>query len=236
MCDIMKNTVENNKIEANKALNNQFLDPYNYFKESLEQSPFIIIIGKYDHVLGPRAIFSSIKIKNVQPFIKDLLRDALNTKNRFVIIDFDSFYSQLYKIEIVDNNARGRKQLYSIILIRDIEAPLIPIIYFRRIEMMFRKIGEEKILLDDQNIFQKFFKELNDIYMKKDEILPIESFNLQIRSGVKTIQGFCELLLEDKKNDKNLSDGAMINFLDMILDSCQDIIESVELNLKNVLK
>ena len=118
MCDIMKNTVENNKIEANKALNNQFLDPYNYFKESLEQSPFIIIIGKYDHVLGPRAIFSSIKIKNDQPFIKDLLRDALNTKNRFVIIDFNSFYSQLYKIEIVDNNARGRKQLYSIILIR----------------------------------------------------------------------------------------------------------------------
>ncbi len=232
----MKNTVENNKIEANKALNNQFLDPYNYFKESLEQSPFIIIIGKYDHVLGPRAIFSSIKIKNIQPFIKDLLRDALNTKNRFVIIDFNSFYSQLYKIEIVDNNARGRKQLYSIILIRDIEAPLIPIIYFRRIEMMFRKIGEEKILLDDQNIFQKFFKDLSEIYTKKDEVLPLEAFNLEIRSGVNTIQGFCELMLDDKRNDKKLSSETIIDFLEMILDSCDGVVKSLESHLKNALK
>lgn len=232
----MKNIVENNKIEANKALKNQFLGPYKNFKETLEQSPFIIIIGKYDHVLGPRAIFSSVKIKNKQPFIKDLLRDALNTKNRFVIIDFNSFYSQLYKIEIVDNNARGRKQLYSIILIRDIEAPLIPIIYFRRIEMMFRKIGEEKILLDDQNIFQKFFKELRDIYTKKDEVLPLEAFNLEIRSGVNTIQGFCELMLDDKRNDKNLSSETISNFLEMILDSCDDIVKSLESHLKNALK
>lgn len=232
----MKNIVENNKIEANKALKNQFLDPYKNFKETLEQSPFIIIIGKYDHVLGPRAIFSSVKIKNIQPFIKDLLRDALNTKNRFVIIDFNSFYSQLYKIEIVDNNARGRKQLYSIILIRDIEAPLIPIIYFRRIEMMFRKIGEEKILLDDQNIFQKFFKELREIYTKKDEVLPLEAFNLEIRSGVNTIQGFCELMLDDKRNDKNLSSETISNFLEMILDSCDDIVKSLESHLKNALK
>jgi len=232
----MKNIVESNKIEGNKSLKNQFLDPYKNFKETLEQSPFIIIIGKYDHVLGPRAIFSSVKIKNDQPFIKDLLRDALNTKNRFVIIDFNSFYSQLYKIEIVDNNARGRKQLYSIILIRDIEAPLIPIIYFRRIEMMFRKIGEEKILLDDQNIFQKFFKELREIYTKKDEVLPLEAFNLEIRSGVNTIQGFCELMLDDKRNDKNLSSETISNFLEMILDSCDDIVKSLESHLKNALK
>ena len=232
----MKNIVESNKIEGNKSLKNQFLDPYKNFKETLEQSPFIIIIGKYDHVLGPRAIFSSVKIKNDQPFIKDLLRDALNTKNRFVIIDFNSFYSQLYKIEIVDNNARGRKQLYSIILIRDIEAPLIPIIYFRRIEMMFRKIGEEKILLDDQNIFQKFFKDLSEIYTKKDEILPLEAFNLEIRSGVNTIQGFCELMLDDKRNDKKLSSETIIDFLEMILDSCDGVVKSLESHLKNALK
>lgn len=232
----MKNTLGRKSVNIIKEQKNQNLEFYANFKEVLELSPFVIIIGKYDHVLGPRAIYSSIKIEEKQQFTRNLLRDALNTKSKFVIIAFDFFYSQIYKIEIEDANARGRKQLYSIILLRDIESPLIPIIHFRRIEMMFRKLGEKKILLDDQNIFQKFFKELSDIYMKKDEILPIESFNLQIRSGVNTIQGFCELILEDKKNDKSLSDGAIINFLDMILDSCRDIIESVEFNLKNVLK
>ena len=232
----MKNILGSKSVNVIKEQENQTLEFYANFKETLENFSFIIIIGKYDHVLGPRAIYSSIEIEEEHQFIRNLLRDALNTKNKFVIIDFDFFYSQIYKIEVEDVNARGRKQLYSIILLRDNESPLIPIIHFRRIEMMFRKLGENRILLDDQNIFQKFFKELNDIYMKKDEILPLESFNLQIRSGVNTIQGFCELILEDKKNDKNLSDGNIINFLDMILDSCQDIIKSVELNLKNVLK
>ncbi|MEE9377159.1 MAG: hypothetical protein V3V33_03895 [Candidatus Lokiarchaeia archaeon] len=229
----MKNITEKKNLDEGK---NQNLDYYNGFKESLEIFPFIIIIGKYDHVLGPRAIYSSLKIKEEQPFIRNLLRDALNTKSKFVIIDFEFFYAQIYKIEVEDKSARGRIQLYSIILLRDIESPIIPIIHFRRIEMMFRKIGEEKILLDDHSVFQNFFKELSEIYIRKDEILPLESFNLQIRSGVNTIQGFCEIILEDKKNSKKISDEVIIGFLETILDSCNDITKTLELSLKNALK
>ena len=211
-------------------------ETYHNLQSTLEIYPFIIIIGKYDHVLGPRAIYTSVDIELEQPFIRNLLRDALNTKSKFVILDFNYFYSQIYKIEVDDVKARGKKQLYSIILLRDIENPLIPVIYFRRIEMMFRKLGDDKILLDDKNIFKKFFEELSDIYMSKNEILPIEKFNLQIRSGINTIQGFCELILEDKKNEKGLSDENLINFVEMMLESCKDIIISLKKYLKNSMK
>jgi len=224
------------KKQVENTVENLISDTYNSVQSILEKNPFIIMIGKYDHTLGPRAIYTSVKIELEQQFIRNLLRDALNTKNKFVILDFNYFYSQIYKIEIEDNNARGKKQLYSIILLRDIEYPLIPIIHFRRIEMLFRRIGEDKILLDDENIFESFFKELKEIYMKKSEILPLEKFNLQIRSGINTIQGFCELILEDKKEKKNLSDENIINFMEMILDSCKDIIISLEKYLKNSLK
>ncbi|MFX1593461.1 MAG: hypothetical protein ACFFCL_12290 [Promethearchaeota archaeon] len=224
------------KKQVNDIIEPVIANTYNNLQSTLENYPFIIIIGKYDHVLGPRAIYTSINIELEQSFIRNLLRDALNTKNKFVILDFNYFYSQIYKIEVDDDKARGKKQLYSIILIRDIENPLIPIIYFRRIEMMFRKLGDDKILLDDKNVFEKFFKELSDIYMTKNEILPIEKFNLQIRSGVNTIQGFCELILEDKKNEKVLSDENLINFLEIILESCKDIIISLKKFLKNSLK
>ncbi|TET55851.1 MAG: hypothetical protein E3J52_12780, partial [Promethearchaeota archaeon] len=176
-------------------LENVNSDAYNKLRSILEEYPFIIIIGKYDHTLGPRAIYSSVNLELDQNFIRNLLRDALNTKNKFVILNFNYFYSQIYKIEIEDIGARGGKQLYSIILLRDIEHPLIPIIHFRKIEMMFRKIGEDKILSDDENVFDIFFKELSEIYIKKNEILPLENFNLQIRSGINTIQGFCDLIL-----------------------------------------
>ena len=219
-----------------KIVENIISDAYKKLQSILENFPFIIIIGKYDHTLGPIVIYTSVKIELEQQFIRNLLRDALNTKNKFVILDFNYFYSQIYKIEIEDNNARGRKQLYSIILLRDIEYPLIPIIHFRRIEMIFRKIGVDKILLDDEHIFEGFFKELSEIYVKKNEILPLEKFNLQIRSGINTIQGFCELIIEDKKEDKNLSNKSILNFLEMMLDSCKDIIFSLENYLKNSLK
>jgi hypothetical protein len=209
---------------------------YNNLQSTLEINPFIIFIGKYDHVLGPRTIYTSTDIELKQPFIRNLLRDALNTKNKFVILDFNYFYSQIYKIEINDDNARGKKQLYSIILLRDIEYPLIPVIYFRRIEMMFRKLGDDQILLDDKNIFKKFFQELSDIYTNKNEILPIETFNLQIRSAVNTIQGFCELILGDKKSDNGLSDENLINYVEMMLESCNDIIMSLKKYLKNSMK
>ena len=32
------------------------LDVYEYFKRELEEYPFIIIIGKYDQIIGPRAL------------------------------------------------------------------------------------------------------------------------------------------------------------------------------------
>ena len=211
-------------------------DAYKILQSVLEKHPFIIIIGKYDHTLGPRAIYSSVNLEIEQSFIRNLLRDALNTKNKFVILNFNYFYSQIYKIEVEDYNARGKKQLYSIILLRDIEYPLIPVIHFRKIEMMFRKIGEDKILSDDENVFESFFKELSEIYITKSEILPLERFNLQIRSGINTIQGFCELILEDKKKEKNLSDENIVSFMELIVDSCKDIIISLEKYLKNSLK
>ena len=216
-----------------ESIENEISDTYKNFQSILEKNPFIIIIGKYDHTLGPRAIYTSVNIERQKHFIRNLLRDALNTKNQFVILDFNYFYSQIYKIEVEDNNARGGKQLYSIILLRDIEYPLIPIIHFRKIEMMFRKIGEDKILSDDKNVFESFFKELSYIYIKKNEILPLERFNLQIRSGINTIQGFCDLILENKKENKSLSDEILINFIEMMLESCKDIIISLEKYLKN---
>ena len=227
----MKQLIHNKQKSEDLKSNN--INLYNSFKETLEKFPFIFIIGKYDHILGPLSVYSSVRLEENQYFIRNLLRDALNTKNKFVILDFDIFYSQIYKIEIEDNSARGKKQLYSIILIRDVESPLIPIIHFRRIEMMFRKIGDDIILLDDTSIFHSFFNELCEMYIKKNEILPLEFFNLQIRSGVNTIQGFCELILESNKRQELISDERINSFLEMILDSCNDIIKSLEKHLKN---
>ncbi len=106
----MKNITEKKNLDVGK---NQNLDYYNGFKESLELFPFIIIIGKYDHVLGPRAIYFSLKIKEEQPFIRNLLRDVLNTKSKFVIIDFDFFYAQIYKIEVEDKIRIGINKTFS---------------------------------------------------------------------------------------------------------------------------
>ena len=180
-------------------------NPYKFFKEALEEYPFVIIIGKYDHVLGPKALYSSVILKN-EEFVRNLLRDALNTKNKFVILDFNQFYSQIYKIEVTDENARGKKQLYAIILLRDVAYPLIPILHFKRIGMIFHKINHEKILDEDSASFEDFFKEVSDIYMKKGEVLPLESTNMQVRSGVNTIQGFCELILEQIKLEGTISE------------------------------
>jgi len=200
---------------------------YNNFRDTLEKYPFILIVGKYDHVLGPRALYSSITLSN-ENFVRNLLRDALNTKNKFVILDFNQFYSQIYKIEIEDPSARGGKQLYAIIILRDVEYPLIPILHFKRIVMIFQKIEREKVLADDKASFEKFFNEVSEIYMRKNEILPLESINLQIRSGVNTIQGFCQLILEQMKKEKNLSKKDIQSYIEMMLDSCKDIIDALE--------
>jgi hypothetical protein len=198
------------------------------FKMTLEKNPFILIIGKYDHTLGPRSLFTSIPL-NGDNFIRNLLRDALNTKNKFVIIDFARFYAQIYKIEVPDSSARGGKQLYAIIMLRDSGYPFIPILHFKRIEMLFHKIDNKQILSNNKAAFNHFYNEINEIYQKKGEILPVESVNLQIRSGVNTIQGFCEIILENLKKD-DYSKEETITHIEMMLDSCSDIIDALEIN------
>jgi len=153
----MKDIMQNNQVKNNP--NGKDLDIYSTFKQALEKDPFIIIIGKYDHTLGPRALFSSILLRN-EEFVRNLLRDALNTKNQFVILDFNLFYAQIYKIEIEDLSARGGKQLYAIILLRDVEYPIIPILHFKRIGMIFHKIEHNRILSDDKEAFEEFFKKI----------------------------------------------------------------------------
>ncbi len=203
------------------------LGVYEDFKEDLNKFPFLIIIGKYDHVLGPISLFSSVKFEK-DYFIKNLLRDALNTKHKFVILDFNKFYVQVCKTEVEDEIARGRKQLYALILLRHVEYPLFPILHLKRIEMEFHKISRNKILNDDINAFKNFFKIISEIYMKKEEVFPIESVNLQIRSGINTIQGFCQLILEEKKKKGSISEENLFSYIEMMLDSCDDVIEALK--------
>lgn len=199
---------------------------YNEIKEELNLRPFVIVIGKYDQILGPRALYSSFTI-NDEAFIRNLLRDSLNTKNKFVTLDYNEFYGQVCKVEVDDPTARGKKQLYAIILIRHVDLPIIPNLHFKRIEMIFHKLDRGLILNDDFNAFDAFFNEVKDIYMKKDEVLPLESVTMQVRSGINTIQGFCQILMEDKQGTR--LDRADINaYLEMMLDSCQDMMEALE--------
>lgn len=198
---------------------------YDEIKESLDKFQFILIIGKYDQVLGPRSLYASIPLKN-EEFIKNLLRDALNTQNKYVILDFDKFYSQVCKIHVEDTKARGGKQLYALIFLRDVAYPQFPIIHFRRIELLFRQIGDTNILDDNKDVFAKFFEEIDEIYAKKDQILPLESLSLQIRSGINTIQGFTEILLERIKKGLD-SVETSVSYLEMIHESCQDITKSL---------
>ena len=180
-------------------------------------------------------LYSSISL-NEEDFIRNLLRDALNTKNKFVILDFNRFYSQVCKIEVKDQSARGGKQLYALILLRHVEYPLIPILHFKRIEMLFHKLGTEKILADDENSFKIFIEEVKEIYMKKDQLLPLESVNMQIRSGINTIQGFCSLILEESKQKGNLCKDDVVTYAEMMLDSCNEIIKAIESGLNGTIK
>lgn len=222
-----------NQLNKNNLENHMY--PYDGFKDYIEKYPFIVIIGKYDHILGPIAIFSPIIIDDDQ-FIRNLLRDALNTKNKFVILNYDKFYSQVCKVDIKDEVARGKKQLYAIILVRHVDYPLIPTVYFQRIETIFRKLGEENILKDDNSIFENFFNEIQKMYLDKNEIIPLESANLEIRSEINTIRGFCELILEEKRKTGKLSEDLIIKYVEIMLDSCDDIIETIEKNLHNSLQ
>ncbi|MBD3342109.1 MAG: hypothetical protein GF353_23615 [Candidatus Lokiarchaeota archaeon] len=200
---------------------------YDYLLNELNRTPFSVIIAKYDQILGPRILFSSCDFKDPN-FVKSLLRDSLNTKNKYVQLNFTGFYGQIDKVEIEDNTARGGKQLYAIILLRHKDYPPIPVIHFKRIEQIFHKIGKKRILSDHNDSFMNFYKEVHEIYLEKQELLPLESINLQIRSGINTIHGFCQLILEENRNKKRISKENLIPYIKMMLDSCNDVIDAVE--------
>ena len=199
------------------------------FIKDLTNKPFLAILGKYDHIIGPRALFSSPEIQD-QDFIDRVVRDALHTKSKYIILDFGDIYAQGAKVEIEDLNARGRKQLYVIIILRVSALPQIPIIHFKRMEMLFHKIGKDIILLDDESVFHIYFDEIDKIYRDKHEILPLESLNLQIRSGINTIQGFCELILEEKKHKGIIDPNDVLTYVQLMLESCNEIITALDEN------
>ena len=92
------------------------------------------------------------------------MRDALNSKLEYIFSDFGQFYSQTYKIEVENSNPKGGKQLYAIIILRDVKYPLITILHFKRILKTFYNINHDKILFNDLTAFQSFFKEISNIY------------------------------------------------------------------------
>lgn len=197
------------------------------FINELRRQPFLTIIGKYDHILGPRQLYHSEAIHD-DSFIERVLRDALHTKSKYIVLDFNDIFAQGNKIEVEDPNARGKKQLYVVILLRDSSLPQIPPIYFKRIEMLFHKIGREVILCDERETFAAFSDEIHAIYLDKKEVLPLESLNHQIRSGVNTIQGFCELIINEKKTNGMLQEQNVLQYIEMMLDSCKDIIKALD--------
>lgn len=155
--------IENKQIR--KELKEEHVNTYLNIKDELNRSPFIMIIAKYDPLLGSRALYSSVSINDDQ-FIRNLLRDALNSKKHYVYLDFNQFYSQVYKLEIGNSNPRLGKQLYAIIILRDAKYPLISILHFKRIGMTFFNIDHDSILSNDIIAFENFFKEVGEIYTR----------------------------------------------------------------------
>ena len=196
-------------------------EKYNNFKQWLDKYQFLLIIGKYDQILGPRSLYSSIDI-NDENFIRDLLRDALNTTNKYVYLDYKRFYSQICKIDVEDASARGGKQSYALIFLRDAQLPVISTFIFQQIEVLFGKIGKNRILADDNEVFKEFFDKIHSMFRTKEYLMPLESFNVKIRSEVGTILGFCDLIIEQKNKDP-ISDGDLMNYLKMMRDSANEI-------------
>ena len=191
------------------------------YKQWLDKNQFLLIIGKYDQILGPRSLYSSIDIED-ENFIRDLLRDALNTTNKYVYLEYNKFYSQVCKIDVDDTSARGGKQSYALIFLRDAQLPVISTIIFQRIEVIFRNIGKNRILTDDNEAFRKFFDIIHSLFASKEYLMPIESINVKIRSEISTILGFCDLIIEQKSKGP-ISDGDLMNYLKMMRESAKGI-------------
>ena len=50
---------------------------------------------------------------------------------------------------------------------------------------------------------------------------------MQVRSGVNTIQGFGELILEQIKLEGKISEDEVKNYVELMLDSCDDIMKAL---------
>ncbi|MHA1475025.1 MAG: hypothetical protein ACTSQ5_07545 [Promethearchaeota archaeon] len=196
-------------------------EKYNNFKQWLDEYQFLLIIGKYDQILGPISLYSSINVKD-EDFIRDLLRDSLNTTNKYVYLDYNKFYSQVCKIEVEDTSARGGKQSYALIFLRDAQLPVISTFIFQQIEDLFGEIGKNRILADDHEAFKGFFDKIHSLFMTKEYLMPLESLNVKIRSEVSTILGFCDLIIEQKTKG-SISDENLLNYLKIMRDSAKDI-------------
>jgi hypothetical protein len=194
---------------------------YDNFKQWLDKNQFLLIVGKYDQILGPRSLYSSINLED-ENFIRDLLRDSLNTTNKYVYLDYDKFYSQVCKIEVDDPSARGGKQSYALIFMREAELPIISTFIFQQIEVLFRNIGKDRILADDDEAFKDFFVTIHSMFMTKEYLMPLESFNVNIRSEISTILGFSDLIIEQKTNS-SISDEDLMSYLKMMRESAKDI-------------
>ncbi len=191
------------------------------YKQWLDKNQFLLIIGKYDQILGPRSLYSSIDIKD-ENFIRDLLRDALNTTNKYVYLEYNKFYSQVCKINVDDPSARGGKQSYALIFLRDAQLPVISTFIFQRIEELFEMIGKDRILADDDDAFKDFFIKIHSMFMTKEYLMPLESLNVKMRSEVSTILGFCDLIIEQKTKGP-ISDGDLMKYLKMMRESAKEI-------------
>ena len=197
------------------------IEKYEDIRNWLDKSQFILIIGKYDQILGPRALYSSFQIKE-ENFIRDLLRDSLNTTNKIVYLEYTKFYSQICKIEIEDSSARGGKQSYALIFLRDAQLPVISTFIFQQIETLFRKIETNRILADDEESFKEFFNKIHSMFISKEYLMPLESFNVKIRSEVSTIMGFCDLIIEEQTKSA-ITEKDLVNYLKMMRDAAEEI-------------
>ena len=197
------------------------------FNKTLSSEPFVLVVGKYDQTLGPQCVHLSAEPGN-KNFVDQLLRDAFHTKSKYVTLDYNSFYAQVNKLSVVDPSVRGNKQVYVIILIREASLPKIPILHFNRIELLFHEIGRKEILECSKECFSDFYTSIRRIYVEKEELLPLESLHLQIRTEVNTIQGICEFLQVEKENFANFSKEEIFSLIDEMLGSCKEITRILE--------
>ncbi len=196
-------------------------EKYSSYKQCVDDVAFSLIIGKYDHILGPVSLYSSNTIES-ENFIRDLLRDALNTTNKYIFLEHDKFYSQVCKIDIDDPSARGGKQSYALIFLRDAQLPVISVLIFQQIEKLFKEIGFDRILADDNESFKDFSDDIYSMFVNKQFLMPLESLNIKIRSEISTILGFCDIIIEQKTNG-SISEEDLMNYLKLMRDSALDI-------------